>query len=589
MGRSAFKAIRAKGGLPEYNRIEDVIEERYQEYLEWVNTIVFSPEGNKMDTYANEYNKLRDDITIDPEDSLSRKQFEELWYHNLNNQAADEDYSNEFNNMFGLNVYDYLDKEDNPLSMMQNYKTIDFSLDASPAADKIPFNAFTNAKQGIKDALISTFGNMVTTDGKVLSDVIKYPVEIGDEDNIEIEILSNDIAGGIGIALRYNQTVDDKNKNFQKFVSINPSDPNYGKIVSQLSAGIKPAIDYYLGLKQRDANANDALMDLVNLQGIIDGRKARFSQLPLATAKEGTSHSMDFGDTTYELLPYQLGDEGYNRIGIVKHYTESNLADEGGIIADNMIASKAIAGYHTKNYDYSKNRPNQGIEPSYFAITGDRETDPFYINEKTGQVIFADWFIPTDTSDSDEIFARLSLESTLDKGNSDLDALSNQTLVKNPNNHIIERGGGQAIEDRIMSLQTEGIEGKKYSEAKGYIPLTEFTTSDMISIGVNQPFLALNRDTPEAVNKVTRLFSDYNLFITGGGRDEHNVVEEGEEDSKHKEYIALDVLKTAEAMRLARDPLAYKRYGIIQVLTDYDDHIHFVFDPKMKGKINKNK
>ena len=79
------------------------------------------------------------------------------------------------------------------------------------------------------------------------------------------------------------------------------------------------------------------------------------------------------------------------------------------------------------------------------------------------------------------------------------------------------------------------------------------------------------------------------MIVTGGGRDDHNKVSDGAENSKHKAYGALDILKTPAALYLASLPeKQLLEYGIdpSSVLTDYDDHIHFAFLDKYIKKVN---
>ena len=615
-----FRSARLKGMFPNIESFSDLISINYNAYRDAVNEEQSendSVEGQISDSLRTSldifgifgslsgvqkvteaYIKLRPDANIDPSGVLDEGQYNEFFADQVTKLLLDEDTlltrgtSDDFAEIF---------EDENPLETFQNFTSLDFVTDHSPKNQKDVYAPWNNAKVAVKNILAPTLRNLFDIDGLPLQDVIKSLSEEELLKNMEVDILGNDYDNSILLNVRYSedalydgnagkleQRANNPDIKFNRTIAISPEDVNYETIKNNLLDGVRPTLDFYMSIppEERTATHKEAMYQLSNLNGVLSGEKRRFNEdVDLYSKDEGDITPFGVGHNSYEFLTFRYGYENTNRIAVIKHGTEAAVANADGIVDPLTFADKAIAGYHENNWDFQRGKPVPGAEVSYFAITEDEETNPYHIDKTTNDVVFKPWFIPHEETNPDEVFASVMYETTMDGGNANVNAIDEKKLAKNYNYWMSDRKGGQTINDRIGKLV-----GLGYTESNNYIPLTNFVDSNMIDKDVFEPFLVLPKEGTEAGNiarnKITTLFEDYSLFITGGGRDKYNKVKGADEDSHHNDFIALDILKTPEAMRLVKDPNRYKKYGIIQVLIDYNNHIHIAFDKSMKGELN---
>ena len=548
-----------------------------------------APTGGIRGKYFQEdYIKYVDSNATFPteETLLTKEQFAALQDTTIVNELIDEDHSTTFTAAHGVTLRN-LEDEDRG-SLFKNYQTFNLSLKGASQKQKQPFLEYTQTMDVVSQTLLNNLDAYSTTEGETLTELFEDMEDVRKE-GIEFNVLAQPVQGDLAFEVLIPSEDGKKGQTQRKIIQINEDDVNGKLIKDRMNQTMTNLSRTLLAQPNLQKDQEDMLASANSILNILDGSKERFDRIPLYTAPEGTMFDMEIGNSTYSFAPYQFGFEKQNRTLVMKRGVAANMGNSEGVQLGNVYSSRGVLGYHIKDTDPNTGEPLPGVTPQYFAYNTNPANSAFTLREdNSNQLELADWFVPANFGTPDAAFQRATLNEAKSTGTMNKGASSFETLIQQPELWMQEN-----LDETFINSRTDELILKGYNKDNGYTPLNQIIPSKNIGVNVNQPFLALNGN--EAVNRVSSLFADVEqatglpLIVTGGGRDSHNVVAGGAENSIHKEYGALDLLKTPAAMYLTTlDDEQLIEYGIdpSSILTSYDDHIHIELLPKYLKSFN---
>tara|TARA_R110000772_G_C13310328_1_gene440490 strand:+ start:9700 stop:12879 length:3180 start_codon:yes stop_codon:yes gene_type:complete len=601
-GRGSFgeqKNLLSGDNRPSIENYEDFREssfDRYNNFLDGgrpatpnLSGFALSP---KEKTYQGLYQEMNPSATFEnKEQRLSKDQYYDLLDKEISTKSGDTSHKSTLLNNFGFGIgsaMSKLEKEGKGNLLHQNYQMYEINLADTTQKQRLPFQEYEQVMSSLEDFMLTDIDNFSTIEGTPLGEATKgYGLT---KDNTEINIMTSPINGELVTRFAHKYKIGGVDQEFVALVPLE-SGNNNSKVmknrVRQAMTGLQQnLINNFDTLK---TDKKEMLLATNNVLNVLDGSLERFNQLPLYTAAEGQLFNMEIAEAEYQFVPYKLGkNENNNRTLVIRENTYGSVAD-----ASNREKSKTwgrgILGYHESDLDENEkpivDKDGKARQPRYYLWNSNAQKSPFHLKEsESGEdrvAGFADWFKPADLGSPTKTFERASLFEAIGRGTGDKGALNTETIYQDYGWYENSFSNGATVDTKTSKL-ANAVGG--YSTDNNYYPLNEIIPSAQISTNVELPFVSLNT---EGRNKISALFSDFSkegktLMVTGGGRDVNNIVEDGAEKSKHKEFGALDLLKNPAAMSMLElwntDKDKAREYGIVNVLGNYNDHIHIEFN-----------
>ncbi len=570
--------------------LEDYQDSSYQVYLKDEQDASQDFDKFNKDTTILEdlYQDINPNYKIEKGTKLNKEQFAELFNSQLNSYLNDGDYSNSFIRNYASGFKNGVDKykKQNPNnnSLYKSYELFDIKVDEESNKDKRIYRKYQQGLSSIADTIVRDFNNFTDLSGVPISQVLKNNGLELNEDNrkdLEFRLVSTDLNGAlVGEIFIPATDAEDKNikdrQEVRMLVDLTGGNENGKKVndtVKQIFGDLNLALTE-TNVETLPKDKRNMLESTNNILNIANGLTEEFSQIPLTTAKEGELHKFGFADKQFDIIPYQNDNTGVNNYLVLDNNTE--VYKDG-----NYLIGKGVLGYGKDLLDSDGNPlviNGKQVSPKYYYYN-ENSSNNLFERREDGQIQIKDGFIPYEFGHPNKILEKLTLDRAINRGSFNINEVDENLLYPYPNNYFQNNVNPTTINNRVDKLKNS------YSKENGYTPLTDVVDANRIGVKVNLPFLALN---DEGINRVKYLFNNLGLFVSGGGRDKNNKVEGGADNSVHKSFGALDVIKNKAAAQLIKmTPEQRAKYGISKIIyndPNHKDHLHIEFDTKYHKK-----
>jgi hypothetical protein len=568
---------------------EDLKTAAYEDYLD--STKIALSKNLSPRTEINEaYSQINYDYTI-PEDNesliLSKQQFDEVFEDTLNKNLQNIETSSipvirEYVKDIKYEYDKFKKQKPNAINMFQNYQLFDLAFANTTTKDRGPYTGYLQAMEGISKIVKEDLGAFKTFDGMPLSQLVDNETTQINGD-VSVRLMNSPINGKLAAQVVIPVKQEGKPTELKTMISLDTDNSNsvaINDIVHNAFGDLSTILTTdYSKLNADKVNMLNAVNSIVN---ITDGTTAKFDALPLETSKEGDKFEFDIADANFEFITWREGKgNSRNKFLILEDNVEALTVTENGKDPRNSVVNrgkaygKGVLGYHINDLNPETLLPKKGIQPKYFLIEGNENTDAVTIKGK--DIVPEPWFVPYDAGSAAKVREKITLDVATRRGTFNKNALPLETMMPNPDTYIKNYTNSTTIKNKLDKQAT------LYTPEKGYTRLDEIVLPNEISTRSNLNFVALNS---EGINRASKMFSDLRTkglkpVVTGAGRDSNNVVEESAEHSKHKKFGGLDILKNEAGIYILQlfktNPKALEEYGISNVLGGYDSHIHIEF------------
>lgn len=554
-------------------------EQFYDAAEEKFNNASFVQKENALDSYK-ELNPDFEGKTLDSH------QLEELINDNINKLTTGQDYNELLLNSFAGNIVNSVEqfKKDNPTddSLFLNFEVFDINQEGLTTKDKQVYKDYNQTLSIIGQTLKDDLNNFTDLTDTPLSQLIPEGFQI--KGDIGVNLISTNISGAlVGVAEMTIEEIDEEGRkgtrNIKTLVNLEGGNNNGQKVselvnqtFGELNTDLASNFQLLKPDKKRMLSAANAIVNISN------GVARDFEELGLPTAELGKPVPFEFADKHFDIIPYKQGNSTQNKYLVFDDNTE---VFKNGVLS----IGRGVLGYGKDLLDSNTGKPlvinGKKVSPKYYSYNQGSSSNPADVND-SGELVIKDGFVPAEFKNHQDILERTTLDRALERGTFDINAIPQDMLFAGSDVFKSQHTNSRTVESNTDKKAIQ------YSTSNGYVPLNQIVDNEDISTDVVLPFVAFNST---GINKARKMFFDIKKaglkpFITGGGRDENNVVKDGAEHSLHKEFGALDLIKNkAAAFIIQMSPEErLSKYGITKIVhddPDHFDHLHIEFDKSL--------
>ena len=572
------------------------IEWLQEAYLRIDPTYKFENTETEWETVTNPETRLKEQrVSSGTKELPSKEMLMEIVEQQATSFAYDEDAEADVLKSLFPDFYNKIrDNRDTELAknyLHQNYSIQNLNTEGLTQKQRVPYIKYNHSLYDAGQSILADPNNFKNIYNQTLSEAVD--LSIADYENAVFKLSPNTSPDGkmVGVLKIPYKTKAKGNKKaetgtYEQIINLGSDSLNSKAVITPIIESIKDINKQFM--TNMDNLSNDKIRmfkDNNKILSIYDGTFNDFMSMPILSSKEGEKYTMPIGNRTITFIPYKETERGKNKVLTQDDNKYAEVFGQPGLPKQ---TGQAVLGNYAYEYN-SDGTLKEGRNPRYMLITDDANTSPYTIRERNGkrEVKFHKNFIPAKATNPITSFENIYNQIALDRGTSDMHALATETLWEHAEQYYTNHLNGATVQDTEQALIKKG-----YTSDNNYKLMSDLFVrgngEDHISVNVKQPLLALNT---QGENRMVAFFNDVvsrypDFMITGGGRDAHNVVEGGADDSIHKDYLGMDILKNeASNYILGMSDAKLKEYGIIKILSNYNDHIHLAIDPAYGVKV----